>query len=310
MYYFIVNTHARTGNSMHIWNRVQAVLEQQSISYKVYRTLYSGHARELAEQITGQEGDRFNLIIVGGDGTINEVLNGVSDFSKVRLGVIPAGTGNDFARNVGIKGSCEEVLSDILSNEDGTRMDLGAVSWGRRGSRRIFTISSGVGFDALICKRSMTSPVKRFFNRLHLGKLSYLILTVQTLFSLKTFQARVSVGDKQPEDYKRVIFSVAMNLRAEGGGVPMAPQANPCDGLLPFCVAADIPPLRLPFYLILLVLGKHQGLKCFHILNDKRCYIHTNTPVTLHSDGEYLGEVTDIWYECLPDSLILLNTIG
>lgn len=309
MYYFIVNTHARTGNSMHIWNRVQAVLEQNSVPYKVYRTLYSGHARELAEQITSQQEDAFYIIVVGGDGTVNEVLNGVSDFSKLRLGVIPSGTGNDFARNVGIKGSCEEVLSDILSHESGTGMDLGAVSWGKKCNRRIFAISSGVGFDALICKKSMTSRVKRFLNRFHLGKLSYLILTVQTLFSLKTFQAQVTVGDGQPEEYRRVIFSAAMNLRAEGGGVPMAPQADPRDGLLSVCVAADIPVLLLPFYLILLVFGKHQSLRCFHIKNDRKCYIHTNVPVTLHSDGEYLGETTDIWYECLPNSLILLNTI-
>ena len=100
-----------------------------------------------------------------------------------------------------------------------------------------------------------------------------------------------------------------MNLKAEGGGVPMAPSSNPCDGQIPFCVAADIPLFILPLCLIRLVLGKHEGLKYFHTYHDTSCHIKTELPVVLHADGEYLADVTEVWYECLPCRLELLNTI-
>ena len=309
MYYFIVNTWARTGNAAHIWEDVKRVLENESIEYKAYETSFRGHATEITRSLTENATEKISIIILGGDGTINEVVNGISDFDKVRLGVIPTGTGNDFARNLGIKGSAEELVQDILKCQNGTKLDVGHVRWSDNQTGRLFNISSGLGFDALVCKKMLTSKIKKTCNALHLGKLSYLITTVQSLFSMKTYGGKVVLGENPECTYKEIIFSAAMNLRAEGGGVPMAPSSNPCDGKIPFCIAADIPKLILPFYLILLVLGKHENLKCFHTFHDTECHIHTDSPAVLHVDGEYLADVTDVWYKCLPQKLELLNTI-
>ena len=309
MYYFIVNTQARNGGAAQIWNEVKVVLKKHAIAYTAYETSFEGHATELAKKLSRLPEEKVKIIILGGDGTINEVINGIEDFSKVCLGVIPTGSGNDFARNLSIKGTTEEIILDILSNHKGTMLDLDSVSWSDRKCTRLFSISSGVGFDAVVCKKSLTSRVKKFFNAIHLGKLTYLVLTVQSLFSMKTFQANVTLKNHPDCSYKNVIFGAAMNLRAEGGGVPMAPSSNPCDGLIPFCIAADIPAIILPFCLILLVLGKHEKLKYFHSFDDVRCHIHSETPIVLHADGEYLADVTDVWYECLPRKVELLNTI-
>lgn len=309
MYYFIVNTWARTGNAAHLWNEVKEFLHNEHIAFEAYETTHKGHATELARQLTEHADAKIDIIILGGDGTINEVVNGIADFDKVRVGVIPTGTGNDFARNLGIKGTVSEILQDILSKEKGIKLDVGAVRWDDMETWRLFNISSGIGFDALVCKKTATSRVKRICNRLHLGKLSYLIVTVQSLFSMKTFNSTASFGKHPGASYHRAIFSAAMNLRAEGGGVPMAPSSDPCDGMLPFCIAADIPTLVLPFYLMLLVMGKHEKLDCFHTIHDTECHIHTDLPVVLHADGEYLADVTNVWYRCLPQKLELLNTM-
>lgn len=309
MYYFIVNTWARTGNAVHIWDEVKVILKKENVPYKAFETSFEGHATELAKELSGNATEVIDIIILGGDGTINEVVNGIVDFEKVRLGIIPTGTGNDFARNLGIKGTTEEIVRDILNCQKSTKIDIGAVCWGEEKKRRLFNISSGLGFDALVCKKALNSKVKRICNSLHLGKLSYLVLTVQSLFSMKTYAGKMTFGKNPDNSYKRVVFTAAMNLRAEGGGVPMAPSSNPCDGTIPFCVAADIPKLVLPFCLILLVLGKHEHLKYFHTFHDTECYIHTDSPAVLHADGEYLADVTDVWYECLPCKLQLLNTI-
>ena len=309
MYYFIVNLQARNGRASQVWNEVKVVLKKYAVPYEAYETSFEGHATELARKLSSLPEPKIHIIILGGDGTINEVINGIQDFKKVCLGVIPTGSGNDFARNLSIKGTAEEIIQDILSCEKGTMLDLGAVSWSERKHRRLFAISSGIGFDALVCKKSLTSRVKRFFNAIHLGKLTYLVLTVQSLLSMKTFHADVTLERYSKHTFDKVIFSAAMNLRAEGGGVPMAPSSKPSDGLIPFCVAADIPGLLLPFCLMLLVLGKHERLKYFHTYNDVYCYIHTDAPVVLHADGEYLADVTDVWFECLPNRIELLNTI-
>jgi len=308
MYYFIVNTHAKTGNSIGTWESIRGILDARCISYKVYETLYAGYATEIVRELTEAAKEPIKLIVVGGDGSINEVVNGVSDFSKINIGVIPAGTGNDFARNLGIKGSVEDVLNDILSSTEMSKLDLGIVYWESQKRRRVYAISSGVGFDALVTKRNSMSRIKTLCNKFGFGKLSYLISTLRALFTLKTYEAEVEIDEEDSKQYKKVIFSCAMNLRAEGGGIAMAPHASAKDGLLSFCVAAEIPSLKLPYYLLLLVMAKHENLKHYHIHNCSKCHIHTTTPVTLHCDGEYLCETTDVWYESLPQKLSILNS--
>jgi len=310
MYYFIVNTHASTGNAIQIWNAVKCILDERSVSYKVYETLYAGYASEVARELSTNASEHIKLIVVGGDGTINEVVNGISDFTKVSLGVIPAGTGNDFARNLGIKGTPEAILDDIMQCKHTDKLDLGVVHWESLRRKRIFAISSGVGFDALVCKKNSVSRMKSISNALHLGKFSYLIITVQSIFSLKTFDAEIDINDGISTKLKKVIFSCAMNLMAEGGGIKMAPHASAKDGLLSFGVASDIPWYKLPFCLLMLVMAKHEALPYFHMHNCKNSHIHTSEPVTLHCDGEYLGEATEIWYESMPHTLSILNTIN
>lgn len=309
MYYFIVNTYARTGNASEIWSTVQMLLKQKGIAYRAYETASKGHAVEIVRELTEHAAEKLDIVILGGDGTINEVVNGISDFDKARIGIIPTGTGNDFARNHGIKGTPEEVLDDILQGGQGTKLDVGVVRWGDSQERRMFNISSGIGLDALVCKKNAVSKIKRICNSLHLGKLSYLIITVQSLFSMKTYDAVVNAGGDKVYSYRKAIFSAAMNLHAEGGGVPMAPSANAYDGCIPLCIAADIPGIVLPFYLILLVLGRHERMSCFHIHQSDTYHVHTDMPVVLHADGEYLADVTDVWYECLPHMLELLNSV-
>ena len=308
MYYFIVNTHAKTGNSHSVWEEIKSVLEEREIEYQLFETLYAGYATEVVRELVNQATEHINLIIVGGDGSINEVVNGISDFSKISVGVIPAGTGNDFARNLGISRDVKACLDDILSSKNETKLDLGLFHWESLKRSRIFAISSGLGFDALVAKKNEKSRIKSFCNKLGLGKLSYLISTVRSLFTMKTYAATIEVDDQPVQNYNKVVFSCAMNLKAEGGGVKMAPHASARDGFLSFCSAADIPAIILPFYLILLVMAKHENLKCFHITNCQKCHIHTNRPVTLHCDGEYICDTTDVWYESLPQKLSLLNT--
>ena len=309
MLYFIVNTTSRSGKGMAVWKRVKSVLKNEEVSFKGYETKYEKHATELAHKITAKDEEKIELVVVGGDGTINEVLNGIVDFSRVRFGVIPTGSGNDFARGLGIKQKPEEIIKFIINNDNCKSIDIGKVIWNETESR-LFAISAGIGLDAIVCKKTNTSKLKKVLNKLKLGKLTYVVLTVQTLFSMDTFNVDIDDKDNGHSNYNKMIFMACMNFRAEGGGVPMAPGASAMDGKLSMASASGIPKWKTFFCLPLLVAAKHDRIKGFEIFDSSECEICTDKPVVLHTDGEYIDNVTSIRFECLKGKLYMLNEVN
>lgn len=312
MLYFIVNEKSRSGKGAEIWKEVGAALDAKHIRYEAYATEYEGHARLLAQEVCRKEDGDICLVAVGGDGTANEVLNGMEHFERVRFGTIPTGSGNDLARGLHITGTPTENLEHILDcmkkpRAENLCMDLGEVRWNGCERPRLFAISSGVGLDALVCKKALKSKLKDFLNRLHLGKLTYVFLTVASLFTMETTDAAVQAEKKKPERRKRVIYMAAMNFAAEGGGVPMAPAADASDGNLSVCSASGIPKLLTFFYLPFLVLGKHIGIHGFELCDCKVFRVKLKKPMVLHADGEYCGDVTEAVFTCLPKKLCVLR---
>lgn len=307
MYYFIVNKGARSGKGHAVWRDICRVLKKKEVKFAAYKTKYPGHATKLAEKISSYADKDIRLVVVGGDGTLNEVINGVKNFSRVMIGVVPVGSGNDFARGLGITGTTEEIVNGILSNDTFDRVDIGRVRTPEYGER-LFAISSGYGLDALVCKEVDAGSMKKVLNTLHLGKLTYGIQTVRSLFSMKTFRASGS-GDLEGRIYNKVIFTAVMNMPAEGGGVPMAPNASPFDGHFSVCCASGIPKWKTFMLFPKLLSAKHENRKGFDIFETYRLKMSFDKPVAFHTDGEYLGDVSAAEYECLEGKLILLNPI-
>ena len=123
------------------------MLKERKIPYHAYTTKYYRHATELADQICSKPG-KINLVVVGGDGTVNEVLNGMHDFDRVTFGCIPSGSANDFARGFGLAGTPREILERMLDAKEEEYLDFGQVTYGEEGLTRRFIVSSGVGVDA------------------------------------------------------------------------------------------------------------------------------------------------------------------
>ncbi len=309
MYYFIVNQTSRSGKAAKIWEKLQAYLQQNNIEFRCWTLEYEGHATELASLICDSYEGQIKLVVVGGDGTINEVLNGITDFDRVSFGVIPTGSGNDFIRGLKLKGKPLDHLKRILSSNNDERIDIGNVSWtdhmGVKGSR-LFAISSGVGMDAIVCKKALTSRIKKVLNKIGLGKLTYLIITVQTLFSMETVDAKLTFAADKQSTYNKLIFSAAMNFGAEGGGVPMAPHADAKDGMLSVCSIAGVAKWKTFFVLPILVLAKHETLKCVDIVNTPQISMKLSKPEVLHADGEYLGDVTQAEFKCIKGKLNMM----
>lgn len=310
----IVNNGAGTGQAHKVWKETRFWLQKYHIRYKAYRTGYRGHAARLAAKICEIEGkDPIYLIVVGGDGTINEVLNGITDFDRIRLGVIPTGSGNDFGRNVKLPVKPRECLKEICHcirkdrlGEKLYKIDLGEVRWEKGDKPRIFAISAGIGLDALVCKKALHSRLKQVLNRVHLGKLTYLMLTVESLFTMETANAKV-ITEHGGYILPRMIFAAAMNLPAEGGGVPMAPGALAQDGDLSLSSASGIAKWQTFFLLPLLVAARQEYVKGFSIREEKHFRVVLDRPMVLHADGEYCGDVKWAEFRCLEQKLWLLH---
>lgn len=312
MLYFIVNENARSGRGGKIWSEVQRILHQEHISYKAWVTKYEGHAFSLAAEICEKEDPDICLVVVGGDGTLNEAINGMTHFEKVRFGVIPTGSGNDFARGLGIRGGPAESLREILSCAEAEReacccMDLGQVIYPGARKPRLFAISAGVGLDALVCKKALKSKVKDLLNWLRLGRLTYLFLTVQSLFTMETTDAAVYFDRRGQQNRRRAICFAVMNFPAEGGGVPMAPNADAADGRLSICSIWGIPKWRTFFCLPFLMAKKQALIRGFEVNDCQECEIKLKKPMVLHADGEYCSDVTEMQFKCLPGKLCVLK---
>ena len=312
MLYFIVNETSRSGKTRQIWKDIQQSLIKADVSYEYMITQGRDHATKLASEISQRPEDNICIVVIGGDGTMNEVINGIADFDKVRFGIIPTGSGNDFGGGLDLPKSPEENLQRIISSykagEDSYRaVDIGLVRWGQN-QKKLFGISSGIGLDAIVCRKALSSKLKNVLNKLGLGSLTYVLLTIITLFSMKTADFEISY-DNNKGTLKKTIFAAAMNLRAEGGGVPMAPDANPYDGKLSISSASGIPKwitfLCLPF----LVAGKHTHIKGFNLVSCREASIHSSQKMTLHADGEYVADVTDLTFGVYPQKLRLMNFI-
>lgn len=307
MYYFIVNEHGGSGKAIKTWKKVQKILDSNQIPYEKLVTTESVGASALARNVSSLDGE-INLVVVGGDGTINEVLNGIGDFERVSLGVIPTGSGNDFARGMKIPRDTKKAVDLILKSGSYKQADIGKVTFDD-GKSRLFGISSGMGMDAIVCKKALKSKLKNFLNRLGLGQFIYIIYTVQTLFSMKTETFKISFDGEAFQDVPKLIFIAFMNLEAEGGGVKMFPGADSQNGKLSVCLASGIPKLRAFAYLPFLVAGKQEKLRGFLL---RQCSeIEVSCPkggATLHLDGEYGGEVSHLKVRVLPGKLRLIGS--
>lgn len=299
-YEFIINLHSRTGKSQAIWESLEKILKEEGGSYNVHITEYVGHATEIARELT-QDGTYRFLVVGGGDGTVNEVLNGICDFSCVTFGYLPLGSANDFARGLHITAEPEQILRQILASETTDAIDVGEVECG--GKTRRFAISAGAGIDAAVCRKALTSRLKVFLNKLHLGKLTYGFLTVAELFQAPFVSGTATLHNGKQLSMKNVIFAAAMNFPCEGGAVPMAPSADAHDGKLSVCLVYGIPRILCLFCFPFLLAGKHENIRGFQIVNAKELHIVFDKPMVVHADGEDCGDQADITYRCIPGAL-------
>lgn len=300
---FIVNKSSRTGKAADTWKELEGYLQKNKIEYEVHFTTGAGDATEFARKATSA-GEQVGLFVMGGDGTLNEALNGICDFENTIYTPLPSGSANDYVRGIGLQGDAVEILDRALKTEEYKSYDIGKVIY--EGGERLFGVSAGIGVDAYVCLQALDSKLKKFLNRFGLGSATYGILTVGDIFTMPFSDAEITTwykGQKSETEVKGIIFAAAMNCKAEGGGIPMAPKAKPDSGFLTAFYAHDTSRLKCFCLLPYLVAGKHEGKPGFDFLNFDKVNIRMKSPMCVHADGEHVGFFEEIQFECIPQVL-------
>lgn len=252
----------------------------------------AGNARELAARAVGEGFER--LVAVGGDGTLNEVLNGLGpDFQRVELGLVPAGTGNDLARTLGIPRNPEEAL-EVLRAGSTRRLDAARVRSGEA-ERWFLNVSAG-GFSGEV-DEELKEEIKEAW-----GPLSYLRTAFEALTEIETYRTRLILEPGGPGEERirlKAVNVVVANARFVGGGAQVAPMADPGDGLLDLVVIAAAPVGRLWLLAPRVIAGHHLDHELILHRRVRSLEVRSDPPMPFNADGEPVG-VTPVRYEVRP----------
>ena len=286
MYYFIVNPNSGNGKGLRNWNSILRYLNKKHIGYNAFLTAAPGEAGLKAAELTRNGGEELTIIVVGGDGTVNEVINGLSMDARPVIGIIPSGSGNDLAKSLKIPKNTKKCIKMILSSSPGC-IDYGVVSYGSEENfNRRFIISSGIGFDAAVCHEVCVSRWKVILNKLGLGKLSYAVVALDRLVKDRPAHMSLILEDGSRREFPKTYFAAFMNLPYEGGGFKFCPDASSEDGMLDVIIVNGLSVLKILFLLPLAFGGKHVGFKGITILRCRKVRAEAELPLPLHTDGE------------------------
>lgn len=282
----IYNPQSSTGNGRKVFIKAEAALKEKNQEYNVYETIKPGDAKAFAEKITSREGNDV-IIVIGGDGTLNEVFNGIKDYSKVTLGYIPSGSGGDFARDLGISLNPYEALNSILNPKEYKIMDVGHLV--NSELTKNFCVSAGIGFDAAVCHEALTSKLKTFLNKIGLGSLTYVLIAIKQILTSKKHGCTIILDDARKIKMEHFYFVATMIHRYEGGGFMFCPNAKCDDGYIDVCAVGNIPRLMVLLIIPTAFNGKHVKFKGIDIYRARKVQIISDTKLPIHSDGEYAG---------------------
>ena len=287
--YFIINPKAGNGHCLKIWKRVEQQLKFQCVSYLAFFTEYPGHANSLTSQIALKNPEQKIIIAVGGDGTMHEVVNGAVKDNNITLGFIPGGSGNDFSRGFQIPGDPVEALEVILrlAKQEGQPIDIGKISMDDS-KEHYFINNMGAGFDATISYEVNHSGMKAILNKLSLGRLVYVYFLIKKLFTYKTSTIDLSI-DGEKHIFEQTWFVTVSNQPYYGGGMKIAPVAEPDDGLFDITVVQQLSRWKLLLVFISVFWGKHIHFNEVKTFTGRDVSIDSPTALFVHADGEHIG---------------------
>ncbi len=283
---FIINPQAGKGHTLSHISRIEEICKAKGIDPIIEITKAPGHATEIAKQYSAEEGIR--IYSVGGDGTLNEVVNGIAG-SKCSLAVIPSGSGNDFIRSISKSASWEEVLKKSMEAE-AVPVDIG------RFDNNFFINISSAGLDAEIVYNSRRFKKNPFIP----SRFAYLLSIFVTVFGYKSRDMKIMLDDS--EIHMKTLLVAIANGKFYGGGMMVAPIADISDGTFDICHIEKVGALKVIRLFPWLIKGKHEGIKQVRFYKSKKVKVKCDGEMSFNVDGE-LYRRSEVEFEVVPNAL-------
>ena len=287
-YAFIVNPAAGTGYALEAMEKLEKKLQLCGEEYSIFRTERPGHGTILAAELA-KDKTVTAVISVGGDGTAGEVAAGLTGTGKP-MGIIPAGTGNDFIKSAGIPGDPDKALEKVFTGK-AEAIDTGTVN------ERFFLNVCGTGFDVTVLDYAESEKEK------HRGLTPYFIGLIKAISHYKSVQLTVT-ADGNREEGRFVVCSIA-NGRFIGGGIPICPAADIRDGFLDLVLIQSVHRWQIPFYLPGLMLSRDLKFRITKHRKVKTVVIE-GQGLRINIDGDIVS-MSRAEFRINPSSLVLIR---
>jgi len=296
----IINPNADLGRAWRWASDLRPVAEQFG-GADWTGTVYPTHATELTRQ-AAEEGYEM-VVAVGGDGTVHEVINGLMQLPpdcRPRLGVVPMGSGNDFAHSIGMDTRPAFAMRQVFTGQP-RLIDVGKLQ-DNLGRTEYWDNTVGIGFDATVTIRSRNFPYLR-------GFMIYLIAVLQTII-LNHDAPRLQVTSDVEKWDEEMLMLVLCNGGREGGGFHISPEANNTDGLVHY---VGVRRVSRPMMLRLLpefMKGTHQRFRQVRLGTLRSMELQSDRPLMIHTDGEIFAgfgvDVRQLSVEIFPSAIEIM----
>ena len=259
--------------------KIENILNREKIEYRVLKTSETKNAQKLMDEVSSKQ-----IIVIGGDGTINEVINNYHEEDIIYLA---QGSGNDLARSLQLERSSSCIIK-LINSSDFNVYDVGDVN-GKK-----FCSGFDIGFNADVIERVEKSRLKKYF-----GSYIYLVEGVITILKLKKYYAKIQVGDNILETNNLRLLNLMLQPY-EGGGIKFSNTATGRDGQFHIMIMTDMSWFRFVYNYICLLLNKHNKLKGVKVLKADSLSVET-AQSHYQIDGELVAKDKKMQLKCIKE---------
>lgn len=300
-YHLLVNPNSGGGQGRIAGEQVIQYLKAAKLPYSARFTTHPDHERRLIQEMAVHDLKTFDekmspdevyplLVVIGGDGTIHQVVNELYRLNKqIPIAYIPAGSGNDFARGLGLTREPITIMKQIIQNKQPKECSIIYYNEGIYQEEGLALNNIGIGLDAAIVYETNHSKIKGLLQKFNLRSFSYLSSVIRTLMKQRPFPILVEVNGKQ-YSFPKTYLCTTSNHPYFGGGVPIAPNASVHNEKLDLVIIEKPSWLKVPWISYHIFRKTHLNKKFCHYFQANKIKIVSTIAEHGQADGEEMGE--------------------
>jgi len=294
----LVNPHAAGGRARKLYPKLLQWCQEHSAIQRMQLQVSMPESIAAALQMLDELHSPTRVIVVGGDGSLNQLLPGLLK-GHHEVGLVPYGSGNDCARAWGLHSMNWQAALQFAMDHPSNGIDVGRVTFSN-GLMHYFHSSLAVGFDASVGNRALAGP------KYLTGLPRYLLATLRELTHLQNWDMTISIEGKIAHQGTTLLAST-LNTASYGGGMPAVPHALIDDGQLNLLMAGQFDRLQTLLMLPRLLVGQHLSHSRIQTAPFTKATIHSTLPLPIAADGETLGHFKQIEMQVLPGALKVIR---